>query len=84
MTTVSDLPVFRKEFSLNKQYAVELRGLWELENDYMGGPFVSFTTLDKKRNRIITVEGFVFAPRYDKHNYIRKLEAILYSLKIVD
>jgi len=39
---------------------------------------------DKKRNRIITVEGFVFAPRYDKHNYIRKLEAILYSLKIVD
>ena len=28
---------------------------------------------------IIVVEGFVYAPRYDKRDYIRQVESILYS-----
>jgi len=28
-------------FEHNKNYAVEMRGLWRLENDFMGGPYVA-------------------------------------------
>ncbi len=76
-------PIFR-EFNKDGEYLVELRGLWKLVNAYMGGPFISFIMLDEKRNRIVTIEGFVFAPSLDKRNYIRQLEAILYTFEIVE
>ncbi len=57
----------------------ELRGLWEVQNDYMGGPFVQHAFYDKSGNSIIVLEGFVYAPRYDKRNYLRQVESIIYS-----
>lgn len=57
----------------------ELRGLWEVQNDYMGGPFVQHAFYDKTGKNIIVLEGFVYAPRYDKRNYLRQVESIIYS-----
>lgn len=57
----------------------ELRGLWEAYNDFMGGPFVSHTFLSPDQKEIITLDAFVYAPRYDKRNYLRQVEACLYS-----
>jgi hypothetical protein len=37
----------------------ELRGLWEVQNDFMGGPFVSHFFLDKEGKNIIGLEAFV-------------------------
>lgn len=62
-------------------FAVEIRGLWRMENDFMGGPFVSLTMLDEKRNRIITGEGYVFAPQFDKRDYLREVEAVIKSIE---
>lgn len=75
------LPIFRS-FKLNGIYTAELRGLWRVEGDFMGGPFISISQLDETKNRVVTVEGFVYAPKYNKRNYVRQLEAILYSLKL--
>ena len=61
-----------------------MRGLWKLEKAFMGGPFISHTILDESRNRVVTVEGFVYAPRLDKRLYVREVEAILYTFDIVD
>ena len=59
---------------------MEMRGLWEVKNDFMGGPFVIHAFYDKNNPKdIIVVEGFVYAPRYDKRDYIRQVESILYS-----
>lgn len=59
---------------------IEMRGLWEVKNDFMGGPFVIHAFYDKNNPKeIIVVEGFVYAPRYDKRDYIRQVESILYS-----
>ncbi len=81
MTT--ELQVFPnyRSYKLNGNYTAELRGLWKVEGDFMGGPFVSISQLDKKNNRIVTIEGYVYAPKYNKRNYIRQLEAILYSIE---
>lgn len=59
----------------------ELRGLWEVQNDYMGGPFVDHVFYDKSGKNLIILEGFVYAPRYDKRNYLRQVESILYSFE---
>lgn len=59
----------------------ETRGLWEVENDYMGGPFVCHTYLDKEQKNVIVLEGFIYAPKFDKRNYLRHVESILYSFE---
>ncbi len=70
-----------KQIQFNKNFAVEIRGLWRMENDFMGGPFVSFTILDEKNNFLITAEGYVFAPQFDKLNYLREVEAMIKSMR---
>lgn len=83
MTTELQIMPEYRTYEYKGIYTGELRGLWKVEGDYMGGPFVSITRFDKERNRLITVEGFVYAPKYDKRNYLRQVEAILYSLELI-
>ena len=63
----------------NKSLA-EIRGLWEVENDYMGGPFITHVLYSPDGKYMIGIEGFVFAPGKDKRNPIRQIDAMLYSL----
>lgn len=73
---------FRREITVNEIDVIELRNLWKIENDFMGGPFVSFSFIDEKNNKVINIDGFVFAPQFDKRDYLRQLEAILNSVQI--
>lgn len=65
--------------SLNGRDVVEMRGLWEAYNDFMGGPFVSHSFLSRDGKWVITMDAFVYAPKYDKRSYIRQVESLLYS-----
>lgn len=65
------------------RFAMETRGLWKMENDFMGGPFVNYTIWDEDGNRTVVVDGFVYAPGKDKRNYVMELEAIIQSLRFV-
>lgn len=58
---------------------VQLRGMWEVYNDYMGGPFVSHSFYSPNGKDIIVIEAFVYAPRYPKRQYLRQVESLLYS-----
>lgn len=68
--------------TVNGKYCGELRGLWKMEGDMMGGPFVSHARLDEKNNRVVVAEGFVFAPETSKRNFIRRIEAALFTLRL--
>jgi hypothetical protein len=59
-----------------------MRGLWRLINDYMGGPYISLAELDLANQRVIVAFGYVYSPGKDKRNYLRQLEAMIYSLKL--
>lgn len=61
--------------------ALICRGLWEMSNDAMGGPFVSYSAVDIVNRRIIVAEAFVYAPGTPKRNLLRSAEAALYTLK---
>lgn len=72
------------ELSFNDMFAVEMRGLWRVENDFMGGPFISYTFVDEKRGRLITIDGFAYAPKQKKAPLMRELEGMLWSTKFIN
>ena len=68
-------------FKFKNNYAAEIRGLWKVEKDFMGGPFINLAVLDEANNRVVVIDGFVYAPTKDKRNFLRQVEAIAYSLR---
>lgn len=81
MTTNHDY-VLTRPISVMGRYVLEARGFWNMKNDMMGGPFVSHSSVDTVNNRVIVVEGFVYAPEKMKRTMIRRLEAALYTLRL--
>lgn len=65
-------------------YTVEMRGMWRVVNDFMGGPFVSYTFANPRSGQLVTVEGYYYEPNQKKRNQMLQLEAIAYSLKFVE
>jgi len=84
MATYTEYPPQFTETALGKEYATEMKGLWHVEHALMGGPFVTYATLDKARNRVVYLHGFVFSPGKNKRNYMRQLETILHSAEIIE
>lgn len=76
-------PVY-EEIEFKGKFAAEMRGLWKLEGDFMGGPFYSITMLDDRTGKLITVDGYAYAPYFDKREYIREVEAIIKTLQFVN
>ncbi len=69
------------KLTIDGRAAIESRGLWEMKNFLMGGPYVNYLIADKPNNRYIVVEGFVFAPSIDKRDYMFELESIAKTIK---
>ena len=59
----------------------EVRGFWEVYNDYMGGPFVSHAFYSQDGQEVIVLQAFVYAPKYDKRQYLRQVESVIYSFE---
>lgn len=76
-----DLYPVGEDIEIDGQYGRLIRGLWNMENDFMGGPFISLSTYDENNKQILTIGGQVFAPKFDKREYLREMEAILFSLR---
>lgn len=68
--------------TIDGKKAYETRGKWEVKNDFMAGPFLNYSIIDKKNNRVIVFEGFTYAPSVNKRAFIFELEAIAKSMKI--
>ncbi len=79
-----DAPMHSNTFTYNDHFVREIKGLWQMENGFMGGPFVSWTFIDENRDRLVTLFGFVYAPKYKKRNHIRKVESLLRTVDFPD
>ncbi|MGB1240883.1 MAG: DUF4837 family protein [Chitinophagales bacterium] len=62
--------------------AVKSLGLWSMQNDFMGGPFVSYSFDDLAKKRRITMLGFVYAPRGKKRVLMRRLDLLFRNVKL--
>lgn len=74
-------PDYRK-MDVDGLFRAELRGLWEMTSDMMGGPFVSHAFVNEQTGMVVVVEVYIFAPEKEKRNLIRGMEAALYTISI--
>ncbi len=79
-TSEAEEPVTRSLTYKGRNF-METRGFWEVHGDFMGGPFVSHSFYSPDGKDVIVLEAFVFAPRYDKRQYLRQVESLLYSFE---
>lgn len=81
MTTSTYFPPSLDFVKYKGREFAQTRGYWEVQNDYMGGPFVSHSFYSPDGQSIIVIEAFVYAPKFDKRQYLRQVESLLYSFE---
>ena len=64
--------------------AILTKGTWEVQNDFMAGPYVNYIIKDTINRRNIVIEGFSFAPSESKRNYMFELNTIITTMKFVN
>jgi hypothetical protein len=79
-----DLPTFHYTREINGQYASELRGIWDMKNEFMGGAFATFLIHNPKRDEVVFVDAFVFGPGQSKREYMKQLIYLVEEIKILD
>ena len=72
METADSMFVETRNIAVKGDYAFEARGLWEMKNDAMGGPFVSHVRVDRDNARVIVVEGFVYGVIYTEASFRKR------------
>ncbi|MGQ1946333.1 DUF4837 family protein [Geofilum sp. OHC36d9] len=82
MSTEYQVPVTYKVLEVNGHYTVEMRGLWKVVGDLMGGPFVLFAHLDYENSKVIVTDSYVYLPdEPKKRNFVWQMESLLYTVK---
>lgn len=81
MTTENSYAPYFATVKLDGHTALETRGNWELNNDFMSGPFLNYCIYDPDRARYLVIEGFCYAPSREKRDLMFELEAMLKSVR---
>ena len=81
MVIEKQIPVSCRSFRRHGIDYIEMRGLWTLEGGFMGGPFISYAFIDEATSRAVVVTGVVYAPRDEKRELLRQVEALMYTLR---
>ena len=72
------------------RFGYETRGPWhmverkdngDLAEWGMGGPFLNYTFYDDDSRRLYMIDGMVFAPGYDKREFLRHMETIAHTFR---
>ncbi len=83
-------PLTTENIDFLGRYGFETRGLWhvvERENGEltyeggMGGPFLTYAFYDEDSRRTYVITGMVFAPGFDKREFLRQLEVIAHTFR---
>lgn len=82
MITENAYTPFSQATQIDDKPTIETKGMWEVENAFMAGPYINYAIEDKSNNRWIVAEGFTFAPSVEKRDYMFELESIIRSIKI--
>ena len=84
MTTSDAFEPAYRAFRMEGRLWCELRGFWDVHGNFMGGPFVSYTTVDTRTNRVFTLDCYIYSPKLHKRNFMRGVEHLFYSVHFPD
>ena len=81
-TTICDLLTSKVKHP-GSEYCIPTRGHWGLKEtaQRMGGPFVAYSILSPDGKTIVDAVGFVYAPRFEKRDFLLKVESICSSVR---
>jgi len=82
VTNPVDLPTYDYTYEIDGQYVKEIRGIWEMENDFLGGPYASYVILNEAKTEFIFIDAFILGPGQDKRDMMMQLEYIVKSAKM--
>ncbi|MBT8400476.1 MAG: DUF4837 family protein, partial [Rhodothermia bacterium] len=83
-------PLVAENIDFLDRYGFEVRGLWhlvgpdnagEIVSYGAGGPFLTYAFYDEETGRNYLIDGMVFAPGFDKREFLRQLEVIAHTFK---
>ena len=69
-------------YTYNDVEGLKIKGLWKMQNAFMGGAFVSHFLNDTINDRVLVIEAFLFNPGKDKRNSLQELEWLISDFKI--
>ncbi len=82
MTTSDAVPNIFTPMVINGRTWYEQRGLWCVTNDFMGGPYVSYSTLDNVSNSVLVLDCYVYSPKKELRNLLREVEHLIYGVEV--
>lgn len=80
MTTSDYGDMDYSQLQINGRQWVKMRGFWDVENDFMGGPFINYSTLNPNTGEIIAIDFYVYSPDKPKRNMLRSLDHLVYTV----
>ena len=81
-TPSSPMQIVMETVKCGKEQGLDvLTGLWNMENDAMGGPFVA--SVKPMRHGSIVLLAFAYAPEREKRNIMRQLRAVVCNDHII-
>ena len=82
MTTDKEYKPYFYRQNIDKNIIFQTKGVWEVKNDFMAGPFINYLFKDNKTNEWVVIEGFAFAPSVSKREYMFELSSILSTISL--
>lgn len=76
-------PVYFNQTTINGNYAIEARGVWKMQNGFMGGAFISYLVYHEPSQSLVFMDGFVYAPEQSKRKYLQRLKCVMDSLQFL-
>lgn len=83
-------PLVTENINFLDRYGFETRGLWQMVLEQpdgqkaqmgMGGSFVSYAFYDETSGRNYLIDGMIFAPGYEKREFLRQMEVIAHTFR---
>lgn len=83
-TNDRDLPVLTFTPTIGGVEALAAKGVWEMSDDYMGGPFFTYLIPDEAAGELFVIDTWVYAPgtKKGKRNYMQQLEKIVETAEL--
>ncbi len=69
------------DININGREWMEMRGWWEVANDFMGGPFVGYVTIDDATSEALVILFGLYAPEDPQRNLLKELEHLIYTIE---
>lgn len=75
-------PLVQYNTNIDGVYTKEVRGVWQMKNDFLAGPFFSYLIALPDKKSVVFIDIFGFGPGADKREYMQQLEYIVKNIKM--